>query len=46
MAGPTEREHKDVDYERIDWDESLDTEDDKEVEERWFDEEEEAHVIM
>lgn len=40
IARSTERD-KDVDYERVDWDESLDTEDDREAEERWFDEEEE-----
>ena len=45
MARPTEREHKGVDYERVDWDESLDTEDDREAEERWFDEEEEDIVV-
>ncbi|KAK2466067.1 hypothetical protein APHAL10511_001709 [Amanita phalloides] len=32
---------EDFDYDRIDWDESLDTDDDREAEERWFDEEEE-----
>ncbi|KAF8631580.1 hypothetical protein AX15_002330 [Amanita polypyramis BW_CC] len=32
---------EDVDYDRVDWDESLDTEDNREAEERWFDEEEE-----
>jgi hypothetical protein len=29
----------------VDWDESLDTEDDREVEERWFDDEEENMAL-
>ncbi|KAG6821568.1 hypothetical protein H0H93_000077 [Arthromyces matolae] len=30
------------DYDKVDWDESLDEEDDREVEERWFDEDDES----
>ncbi|PFH51274.1 hypothetical protein AMATHDRAFT_108160, partial [Amanita thiersii Skay4041] len=30
---------QDIDYDLVDWDETLDTEDDREAEERWFDEE-------
>ncbi|KAJ3975160.1 hypothetical protein EV361DRAFT_890243 [Lentinula raphanica] len=30
-----------IDYDRVDWDESLDTDNDREIEERWFDDEEE-----
>ncbi len=41
MSCLTEHEVEDIDYGRVDWDESLDTEDDREAEERWFDEEEE-----
>ncbi|KAF8640004.1 hypothetical protein AX17_001249 [Amanita inopinata Kibby_2008] len=35
-------ERLDINYDRVDWDESLDSEDDREAEERWFDEEEET----
>jgi hypothetical protein len=30
-----------IDYDIVDWDESLDDDDDRDAEERWFDEEEE-----
>jgi len=33
---------EDIDYDKVDWDENLDADDDREVEERWFDEEEEG----
>ncbi|KAF9045916.1 hypothetical protein BDZ89DRAFT_1058479 [Hymenopellis radicata] len=32
---------EDIDYDEVDWDESLDMENDRDAEERWFDEEEE-----
>ncbi|KAJ7094606.1 hypothetical protein B0H15DRAFT_938214 [Mycena belliarum] len=32
---------EDIDYDKVDWDESLDVDDDRETEERWFDEDEE-----
>ncbi len=35
------KESQNMDYDVVDWDESLDTENDKEAEERWFDDEEE-----
>ncbi|KAF7352634.1 DUF2052 domain-containing protein [Mycena venus] len=31
-----------IDYDKVDWDENLDADDDREAEERWFDEEEEG----
>jgi hypothetical protein len=30
-----------MDYDAVDWDETLDEEDDRDTEERWFDEEDE-----
>ncbi|GAV98991.1 hypothetical protein LENED_000415 [Lentinula edodes] len=30
-----------IDYDRVDWDESLDTDNDRDTEERWFDDEDE-----
>ncbi|KAJ7765051.1 hypothetical protein DFH07DRAFT_867196 [Mycena maculata] len=33
---------EDIDYNKVDWDEKLDGDDDRETEERWFDEEEEG----
>ncbi|KAK7061906.1 hypothetical protein R3P38DRAFT_2832230 [Favolaschia claudopus] len=32
---------EDMDYDKVDWDENLDSDDDRDAEERWFDEEEE-----
>jgi hypothetical protein len=32
---------QDIDYDKVDWDESLDADDDREAEEKWFDDEEE-----
>lgn len=29
---------QDIDYDKVDWDESLDVDDDREAQDRWFDE--------
>jgi hypothetical protein len=34
-----------VDYERVDWDDKWDPDQDRDEEERWFDEEEESAVV-
>jgi hypothetical protein len=33
-----------MDYDVVDWDDQLDSEDDREAEERWFDEEDDSEL--